>query len=141
MAKTRHKLPKGLSAESLRQECDPASLGFATTDELPAFEQLSANLSGLVHADCDRRRFDFIEQELASGVIGIQDAKPTRLQVIEQATFGSTIVLHAAMEIQMLATEVRHDDRVELHARQVFGGEGFTRNLYDSVTTTSGHHT
>lgn len=38
MAKSHDRLPKGLSAELLRQTCDPASLGFATTDELPAFD-------------------------------------------------------------------------------------------------------
>ena len=37
MANVPDNLPDGLSADILRQECDPASLGFATTDELPGF--------------------------------------------------------------------------------------------------------
>ena len=38
MAETLQDLPEGLAANVLRQVCDPASLGFATTDELPAFD-------------------------------------------------------------------------------------------------------
>ena len=38
MPKTSPEMPKGLAPEILRQHCDPASLGFATTDELPSFD-------------------------------------------------------------------------------------------------------